>query len=199
MNEAEKYLEKVSTGLYRLPENERNEILGEIRSHIHEAESRQESVQEVLNKLGSPLKLAQSYVNIHNIESGDMNFDSILNNMAFYISAGFAGIFVVPTLFTATFTFLFCAVAFVGYSIIDLFADLPGGIGYDISATTMSIGFVMGRFSSDNAVVFTGLVAVGIALIFALFCFGMAWLCWKGLKKYLSFVSRRYQKLRMLR
>ena len=114
--------------------------------------------------------------------------------MAFYISAGFSGLFVVPILFTAAFGFLLSAAAFVGYSIIDLFADLPGAIGFDISATSMNIGFIIG---SDSAVVFTGLAAVGVASVIALFCFGIAWLCWKGLKKYLSFISRRYQKLRM--
>jgi len=199
MNEAEKYLQKVSAGLYRLPENERNEILREIQSHIHEAECRQEPVQAVLSKLGSPLKLAQSYVNISNIESGDMSLSSILNGMAFYVSAGFSGIFIVPTLFTATFAFLLVAVIFVGYSIIDLFADLPGGIGYDISEAHANVGLIIDVFSSDSAVVFSGFTAVGVALIIALFCFGIAWLCWKGLKKYLSFVSRRYQKLRMIK
>ena len=198
MNEVEKYLQKVSAGLYRLPESERNEILGEIRNHIYEAESRQEPVQAVLNKLGSPLNLAQSYVNIHNIESGDISFGSIFNGMAFYISAGFSGIFIVPTLFTATFAFLLAAVVFVGYSIIDLFMDLPGGIGFDISATHMNFGLVISGFASDSAVVFTGFTAVGVALIIAIFCFGIAWLCWKGLKKYLSFISHRYQKLRIL-
>lgn len=199
MNEVEKYLQKVSAGLYRLPENERIEILGEIRSHIHEAECRQEPVQAVLNKLGSPLKLAQSYVNIHNIESGNMSIGNVLNNMAFYVSAGFSGIFIVPTLFTATFAFLVAAVTFVGYSIVDLFTDLPGGIGFDISATDMNFGLIFGGFSSDSAVVFTGFTAVVVAFVIAVFCFGIAWLCWKGLKKYLSFVSRRYQKLRLIK
>ena len=39
MNDVEKYLKKMSVGLYRLPESERDEILSEIKNHIHEAES----------------------------------------------------------------------------------------------------------------------------------------------------------------
>ena len=44
MNEAEKYVKKVSDGLKKINENERGEILNEIRSHIHEAVSRQEPI-----------------------------------------------------------------------------------------------------------------------------------------------------------
>ena len=51
MSEVEKYLQKVSAGLYRLPNSEQSEILGEIRNHIHEAESRQEPVHVVLSIL----------------------------------------------------------------------------------------------------------------------------------------------------
>jgi len=180
MNDVEKYLNKMSAGLYRLPESERNEILSEIQNHIYEAESRQEPVQAVLDKLGSPLKLAQSYINIHDIDSGNMSFRSILSNMAFFISAGLSGVFVLPTLLITTFTFLISAVGIVGYSIIDLFIDLPGSI-------------MLG-----DEVVLTGFSAVIVALLVGVILAILAYLSWWTLRKYLLFVSQRYQKLRKL-
>ena len=181
MNDMEKYLRKVSAGLYRLPENEKNEILREIQSHIYEAESRQEPVQVVLDKLGSPLKLAQSYVNIHSIDSGSLNFRSVLSNMAFFMSAGLSGVFVLPTLLIMTFTFLISAIGIVGYSIINLFIDLPGNI-------------MLG-----DGVILTGFSAVIVALIVGAIFAILAYLSWWTLRKYLLFISQRYKKLRMLK
>jgi len=190
MTEMEMYLKKVSTGLYRLPESERDEILGEIRNHIYEAVSRQEPVGDVIAKLGSPLKLAQSYVSIHNINHNEISFGSILGSMAFFVSAGLSGLVIIPTLFILAAAFFFSAIITVGYSIVDLFIDLPGGIGY------IRLDHAYGVYES---VIFTGfpavLVALGVSLIFS----GLAYGCWKLLKKYLSFVSLRYQKLRIAR
>ena len=55
MNEKEKYLQRVAAGLSKLPQEEKDEILSEIRNHIYESVNRQENEQIVLNRLG-PLK-----------------------------------------------------------------------------------------------------------------------------------------------
>jgi len=182
MNDVEKYLKKVSAGLYRLPESERNEILSEIKNHIHEAENGQEPVQVVLDKLGSPLKLAQSYVNIYNIDSGDMSFSSVLGNMAFFISAGLSGIIVIPTLLAIIVGFLLSAIFAIGYSVLDLFIDFPGDGGIMLGGEEPLTGFT----------------AVLVALIAGVILIILAYLGWWILKKYLFFVSQRYKKLRML-
>jgi len=185
MSKVEKYLQNVAAGLSRLPENDKNEIIGEIRNHIHEAESRQEPVEAVLDKLGSPQKLAQSYINIHNANSGDMGFDSVWKSMVEFLPVGLS-IFVVPILFLGSLGFLLSAVFLIGYSILDLFVNLPGGILQITDATgeTLVVGF-------------SGIPAVAIASVIALIVFGFSLLCWKLLKKYLVSVSQRYQKLRM--
>jgi len=180
MNDVDKYLKKVSAGLHKLPESERNEILNEIKNHIHEAESRQEPVQTILDKLGSPIKLAQSYVSIYNIDSGDISFGSILGNMAFFLSAGLSGIIVIPTLSIMIVGFLFSAVFSIGYSIVDLIIGLPG-----------PGGIVLG----DN--VLTGFTAVLVALIAGAILVILAYFCWWVLKKYILFVSQRYKKMHM--
>jgi len=190
MNEMEMYLNKVSAGLYRLPESERNEILSEIRSHIHEAVSRQEPVQDVINKLGPPLKLAQSYASLHDINNDEVSFGSIWGSMAFFISAGLSGMVIVPTLFVLSLSFMFSAVVTVGYAIVDLFIDLPGGIG------AYTFDFSHGTY---EGVMFTGLPALAVALGISLIFVWLARICWKLLKKYLAFVSRRYQELRIIK
>jgi len=180
MSEVEKYLRKVSAGLYRLPESEQSEILSEIRNHIHEAESRQEPVQTVLERLGPPLRLAQSYANIHNIESGNTDFN-IWRDMAFFFSAGLASYVVVPTLFIMAVTFPLTAVLTVALSILDFFIDIPWHDGV--------------TFFSDT--VHTGFPALVMSLILGVVLFFGGIFCWKLLKKYLAFISLRYKKFRM--
>jgi uncharacterized membrane protein len=176
MSEIEKYLQKVSAGLYRLPENERREILSEIRNHIHEAVNRQEPIQSVLDRLGSPIRLAQSYAGIYNIESGI----SIWRDMAFFFSAGLASYVVIPTLFIVAVTFPLTAVYTIGYSILDLFTDLPG------DGVEMWYGLTL-----------TGFPAVIASVIIGAILFVIGILCWKLLKRYLTFISLRYKKFRM--
>ncbi|MCL2141301.1 MAG: DUF1700 domain-containing protein [Methanimicrococcus sp.] len=175
MNETEKYLEKVASGLKRLPEHERNEILNEIRSHIYEAVNQQEPEQEVLERLGSPVKLAQSYDSLHSIESGQ----SIFNNLAFYFSAGVSSIFIVPILFFLTLAFASSAIIVVVYSIIDLLFVLP-----------------------EHVVDFVGFTVTSFPALMVIIAFGsmfllIAYLLWKLLRKFCAFVSLRYQKLRL--
>jgi len=179
MKETEAYLKKVSDGLYKLPENERNEILGEIRNHIHEAVNMQEPVQDVINRLGPPLKLAQSYVNIHNINRGDMNFGSVLSGTAFFLSAGLSGLIVVPTLVGLILLFLLIAAIIIGTGILGVFIDLPDAI------------IIIGEET------LTGLPALIVCLILAIIFAFLGYLSWKLLKVYLVFISRRYRKLRM--
>ena len=180
MNETEKYLQKVSAGLYKLPENERNEIVEEIRNHIHEAVSRQEPVQNIINRLGPPLRLAQSYASIHNVNNDNMELSNVWRDMAFFFSAGLSSYFVVPALFITAITFVVTAVGIIGYSILNLFIDLPGDGIHLWGETSL-----------------TGLAAVAVSVILGIIFFFAAYGCWKLLKKYLTFISRRYQEFRM--
>ena len=181
MNDMEKYLQKVSAGLYRLPENERDEILGEIRNHIHEAVSRQEPVQDVINRLGPPLRLAQSYVSIHNVNNDNMGPSNVWRDMAFFFSAGLASYIVVPTLFITALTFMATAIGMIGFSIFSLFIDFRFYDGIHLWGETSLTGFP----------------AVIASIIFGVIFFFIAYGCWKLLKRYLAFISTRYQMFRM--
>jgi uncharacterized membrane protein len=159
MNDMEKYLQKVSAGLYRLPESERSEILGEIRNHIHEAVSRQEPVQDVINRLGSPLRLAQSYISIHSVNTDELGLSNVWRDMAFFFSAGLASYIVVPTLFISALTFVTAAVGVVVFSILDFFIDIPIYDGIHLWGETVLIGFP----------------AVAVSAILGLVCFFIAY------------------------
>ncbi|MCL2549876.1 MAG: DUF1700 domain-containing protein [Methanimicrococcus sp.] len=181
LKEIEAYLKKVSDGLYQLPDSERNEILGEIRNHIHEAVDMQEPVQAVIDKLGPPQKLAQSYVNIHYINRSNMSFSGVLNNMVFFLSAGLSSLIIVPTLISFILLFLLIASASISVGILGLFTDLPSNTGIMIGSEEPLTGF-------------TALIA---GLILCVIFFLLSYLSWKLLKIYAIFISRRYQKLRM--
>ncbi|MCL2217839.1 MAG: DUF1700 domain-containing protein [Defluviitaleaceae bacterium] len=181
MSEMEKYLQSVSAGLNKLPENERNEILAEIRNHIHEAINRQEPINVVIDRLGHPLRLAQSYANIYNIESGNKDFN-IWRDMTFFFSAGLASYVVVPTLFLMAVVLPLTSIFMVGYTLLDLFIDLPG----DNLNVEMWYGLTL-----------TGFPAIIVTLVFGVIFFIFGILCWKLLKKYLAFISLRYKKFRI--
>ena len=181
MMDKEKYMQKVAAGLHRLPEADRNEILTEIANHIHEAQSRQEPIEQVLTKLGSPLALAQSYASIYNIENREMSLKYIINNIAFYFSAGISGCFIIPSLFIMALTFPLASLAAVGAAIADIIFDLP----------------IEGTVNLGPNIILSGFPALIATLVICIPLSLLGLLCWKGLKKYLRFVSMRYQKLKM--
>ena len=181
MTDMEKYLQKVSAGLYRLSENERNEILDEIRNHIHEAVNRQESVHDVINRLGPPLRLAQSYVSIYNINNDNMTPLNVWRDMAFFFSVGLASYIVVPILFITAIKLVLTAGSMIIVSILYFFTDIPSYYGINLWGETNLIGFP----------------AVIASIIFGVIFVFIAYGCWKLLKKYLAFISLRYQMFRM--
>ncbi len=176
-NQAEEYLQKVLEGLSRLPESDRNEIIKEIRNHIYEALNRQEPEQTVLAKLGSPLKLAQSYVNVYELNNNHFNIKYFAGIMSFYFSAGMSGIFVVPTLFLVAIVFALMPVFLLGYSVIGLFFNIPG----------LTFGFMT----------LTGFPQLTASIIASPILLIIAFQCWKLLKKYLSYIANRYQSIRL--
>ncbi len=177
-NVVENYLQNVLEGLNRLPESDRNEILKEIRNHIYEAINRREPEQTILARLGSPLKLAQSYVNAYKLNYGNFSIKYFLSMMSFYFSAGMTGIFVVPTLFLISIFFPIIAAVVLVYSVIGLFFDIPGVI---------SLGFVT----------FTGFPQLIASIIVSPILFIIGVQCWRSLKKYLLYISNRYQSIRL--
>ena len=179
MNEAEKYLQRVSAGLYRLPDDEKKEVLSEIQTYINDAVKGQEPIQTVLDRLGPPLRLAQSYVSIHNVDNDNIGVNTVVGNIAFYFSAGLASIIILPILFFTAFALILSSVIVVAYAVLHLFFNLPGG-SIDLGAWS-----------------FTGIPAVIVAIICGVIFFYLAYLLWRLLRKYIAYISLRYQKRRL--
>lgn len=175
-SEIDKYLQKVSAKLNRLPASEKEEILNEVKNHIHEAVSRQEPLQNVLDKLGSPSKLAGSYTALYDLEKSPSNH--ALHNVSFFLSTGLTSVIVVPLLCILPILFIIAAVVSLVISVAGLFMDIPGGIVL-------------------NSVTHTGFSQLSIAIISSVILLSLALLLWRILIKYLTFVAKRYQRIRM--
>jgi len=183
MIEMERYLQEVYSGLSGLPKNERNEILGEIRNHIHEAIARQEPVQSVIDRLGSPIKLAQSYVNIYNIENNNTG-SNVWRDMVFFIWAGSASYIIILTLVMITVTLPLTAIFMIGHSILDLFIELPA---YGLPSYSLEIWHNLSL---------TGFPALIASVPIGVILFVLGILCGKLLKVYMVFIPQRYEKFR---
>lgn len=60
-HEVEKYIQEINGKLSGIPEQDREDILLEIKNHIHEATKKGEDIMQIITRLGSPVKLAQAY------------------------------------------------------------------------------------------------------------------------------------------
>ncbi len=175
-SEVDKYLGKVSAKLNRLPVTEKEEILKEITNHIHEAVSRQESLQNVLDKLGSPSKLAGSYTALYDLEKSRSNH--VLHNVSFFLSTGLTSVIVIPLLFILSILFAIAAAVSLVISVAGMFMDIPGGIVL-------------------NSASYTGFSQLVVAIISSVILSSFALLLWKALIKYLMYVAKRHQRIRL--
>jgi len=175
-SEIDKYLQRVSARLNRLPVSDKEEILEEIKNHVHEAVSRQEPLQNVLDKLGSPSKLAGSYTAIYDLEKSHFNY--VLYNISFFLSTGITSVIVIPLLFILSILFGIAAVVSLIVSVAGMFIDIPGGIVL-------------------NSMSFTGFSQLIVAIISSVILIILAFLFWKSLMKYLTYVAKRYQRIKL--
>lgn len=178
--EAEKYLQEINRGLSDIPEQEKEDILSEIKNHIYEATEKGEDTAQILARLGSPVKLAKAYSLGYCAESKKLKPMDILSNLGFYLLTGLSGIFVIPLL-------SFLAVVFIAIAII-----IPGTAITNLLGFTHVSMFVWGESSISPGIL---QIALGLA-IGAVF----AWLtciCWGGIKKFIKGIAADYRKLKM--
>lgn len=175
-----KYLDEVARGLSKLPESERNEILNEIRNHIYEALQRQEIEEKVLDRLGSPTQLAQSYTTISDLDNGHFAVKDVWGNMGFYFSTGLSGVVIVPTLLLIMVGFVLFAIGAVGYSIAGIFMNLPGVITF-------------------GNITFSGIAQFVVSIPSCIVLLMGAHFSWKQLRKYISKIANSYQHKRLNR
>lgn len=178
--EIEKYLQEVSRGLFNISKEDKEEILLEIKSHIHEATEIGENAGQVLARLGPPVTLAKAYSFDHAVKYQQLKPFDVLSNFAFYGLAGLSGIIVVPSLCILALTCLM--VAFV----------IPGTAITNLVGLTNVPMFVWGEASVPP-----GILPLVLGIIVGAIFILLTWLCWGGLKKYVKTVSEKYRNFKL--
>lgn len=179
--EVEKYLQEVSRGLFHMSKEEKEEIILEIRSHIHTATEKSESANQVLARLGSSVTLAKAYSFDYAVQHQKLKPLDILSNFSFYGLAGLSGIIVVPTLCILAFTFFMIALVIPGTAITNL-----AGI------TNVPMFVLWGEYSVPAGILQL-VLGIAIGAIFIL----LIWFCWCGLRKYIKTVSKKYRNFKL--
>lgn len=172
------YLETLNRCLHKIPEEDRLDIVHEIKSHIAEGIRNGQSETVILEKLGDPRKLAKAYRSEHLMQqSPKRSFSEILRMIGFYSTTGLLSIILVPILATLACGFGFCTVLVFLAGIIRSFGVtwIQMDIGPGISVPT--------EWSIVFALVVGGIIG------------SIAYISWKYLKVYLAFVSNQYRSV----
>ena len=180
--EVEKYLQEVRRGLFNMSKEDREEILLEIKSHIYAALEQNESVDQVLTRLGSPVTLAKAYSFDYAVQYRHLRPLDVLSTVAFYGLAGLSGLIIVPTLCILILTFFMVALV------------IPGTAVMNFAGITNVPMFVWGEASVQPGVLQL-ILGVAVGAIFIL----LLWLCWCGLKTYIKTVSKKYRSFKLKR
>ncbi len=171
------YLEKLNHYLEKLPDVERLDAVMEIESHIAEGIANGQPEAVILSRLGDPRKLAKAYRSEH---MGGVvqtkSFKGILKMIGFYCSTGLLSIMVIPVLATVAYGFGFCTILI-----------LLAGILRTFGASWIDMSLWPGMEVPAN---YSMVFAIVVAAIIG----GIAWFSWKGLKKYLAFLSEQYRR-----
>ncbi|MCM3748832.1 DUF1700 domain-containing protein [Paenibacillus pasadenensis] len=171
------YLSKFQTSLKALPEEEMQDAIREIESHIMHGIQDGQPEQIILARLGDPKKLAKAYSSEYISQTNPRSFKEVMSKIGFYCTAGLLSIAVVPILGTIAYGFGFCAVIIVLAGIIRTFGatwiNMSIAPGYEVPAV-WSFPF---------------------ALVVASIIGAIAFVSWKNLKNYLAALSDRYHSM----
>ncbi|GAA3406409.1 HAAS domain-containing protein [Paenibacillus hodogayensis] len=172
------YIEKLYAALSKMPEQERLDAVREIESHIEEGISHGQREADILAKLGDPSKLAKAFRSEHFSHPGrKRTWGETFAMIGFYCTTGLLSVMIVPVLATIAYGFGFCTVLI-----------LLAGIIRSFGATWINMDLgpyytVPTEWSMAFSLVVGGIVG------------GIAYISRKYLRKYLRFVSERYQDL----
>lgn len=179
-HEAEKYLQEINNGLAGIPQQEKEDIVSEIKNHIYEATEKGDDIVQILARLGSPAKLAKAYSLGYCAEYKKLKPLDILNNLDFYLLTGLSGIIIIPLL-------SFLAVVFIAIAVI-----IPGTVLTNLLGFTHIPMFVWGESSISPGII---QIALGLA-IGAVFAW-LTYTCWGGIKKFIKGIAADYRKLKI--
>ncbi len=112
--EVARYLQAFGRGLRRLPEQERQDAIREIESHVEDGLAAGASADEVLRRLGHPQMLARAYLAAYHFSrvrpGGTQTMAEVASAVAFVGSAGLGGMIIVPVFAILSITFGLLAV-----------------------------------------------------------------------------------------
>ena len=174
------YLERIEKYLKPLPLSERMDIVKEIKSDMLDLQRDGKTVDEIIERLGSPKELAKAYLGNLIARSPSSRWNRVLAICAFYSLVGFSGMFLVPCLTILAPALLLCGVAsplFVAIKWVD--AIFHFGWPY-----MDHIGIFIGTVELPLAAEFAVALLIGLLLFFA----GRG--CWKLLLLYCQKVSK---------
>ncbi|MFD0710742.1 DUF1700 domain-containing protein [Paenibacillus sp. GCM10027626] len=170
------YLAKLYEMLHQLPEEERLDAVREIESHIIDGTLSGQHEAAILARLGDPRTLAKAYRNEYMIEHhSGRSFKDVLAMISFYCTTGLLSVMVIPVLAVVAYGFGFCATLIVIAGIIRTFG---------VTWINMNLGpglEVPTEWSMLYALPIGGIVG------------GIAFVSWRYLRKYMDFLSRKYQ------
>lgn len=176
------YLKGVERHLHPLSKMDRLDIIREIDSNIQELQQDKGiSLEEALERLGSPRELAKSYLGNSIATSSKGAFRKICEFMAFYSLVGLTGMIVLPVTGITAATFLLCAVL----------VPVAGAIKWIISLFGVDIPFVMVQIGSFAANPFQAFV---ISLLLAVLFWLLGKWLWKITIAYIKAVGNQKEK-----
>lgn len=173
----EKYIKKLYQHLRQLPEEEREDAVMEIKSHIVESVRNGRKEEEVLAKLGSPSKLARAYLGDFYVRESSMHPLFLIKALLLYVTSGFLSLIFIPVLGMLSVTF----------GIVSIIIPILGLL------RTFGASWIQMNLTPTYEV--PVLLSFPFALLVALFLFGLFWICWKALRGYLTLLSSAHRKI----
>lgn len=124
--EAEQFLEELKRNINKTNRNESQEISQEIRSHIYESLHAGKSIDNILQQLGDPRKLAKTYTVDYELNHKKMSLSSVLSVLQLGI-LGLVGTVLTPASFFVSVLFIILAIFIIGIAVTNLlgFTQIP--------------------------------------------------------------------------
>lgn len=170
------YLQKIERYLKPLPLSERMDILKEISSQMIELETAGLGQTEIINRLGSPKKLAKSYLDLLINDEKSVFRYKLLAICAYYTLAGFTGVMIISILMVCAVVFIFCGFVTPLISLFKLIDYI-----FNLNLPYMEhVGVAFGsvQLSPIWSFLISLLLAAGLLIV--------GWGCWKLLVTYIK-------------
>ncbi|PLS18267.1 hypothetical protein CVD28_08260 [Bacillus sp. M6-12] len=177
-NMVTRYLNDLRSQLRSLPNEEREDAVNEIASHIAESQSGGKPLASILSDLGDAKTLAKAYLSHYHLQkvTHKKGVGNVILSSFYFATTGFLSVVVIPT-------FLFISLVFGVFTIL------------------MPIFGVMRTFGAKNIFVLwddvqiPSLLGIPAGILLGLLFAGLTWLIIKMLIAYFRLISKGYQRV----